>query len=139
MHLIQYCTSKSHHTVHCDARSHKTPAHTIYLFLLCLYEKPALVGENSPSLWPTMSSVISTSWYIFPLCTWNTNPTKLGNIVADRACVCIGGAFWPGGTRTIGRGTMLGPFQTERARSIREGNIVPLPIVHLEYQPHEVG
>lgn len=42
---------------------------SFYLFLVCLYENFFLVGENSPSLCPTISSVIVTSLYIFPLCT----------------------------------------------------------------------
>lgn len=62
-----------------------------------------LVGENSPSLCPTISSFISTSWYTLPLYTWNLSPTKLGNIVAERACVRMGGALLPGSGRTIGR------------------------------------
>lgn len=62
-----------------------------------------LVGENSPSLCPTISSFISTSWYTLPLYTWNLSPTKLGNIVAERACVRMGGALFPGSGRTIGR------------------------------------
>lgn len=52
-------------------------------------------GTNSPNFRPTISSVISTSWYIFPLCTENRKPTKLGNMVALRACVLMGGV--PGG------------------------------------------
>ena len=60
-------------------------------------------GENSPSLWPTMSSVTRNSWYILPLCTWNFRPTKFGSMVADRACVLIGGTCSPGLGRTIGR------------------------------------
>lgn len=65
--------------------------------------KGFLVGENSPSLWPTISSFISTSWYTLPLYTWNRSPTKLGRIVAERACVRIGGAFFPASGRMIGR------------------------------------
>jgi len=100
----------------------KTPvrmqSRPIYLFLLCLYVNRFLVltsvstnsfttqseayAENSPSLCPTISSVIATSLYIFPLCTWNTRPTKLGRMVADRAWVLIGGTFCPGAARWIG-------------------------------------
>jgi hypothetical protein len=59
-------------------------------------------AENSPNLCPTISSVISTSLYTFPLCIWKTNPTKFGRIVADRACVLIGGCFSPGAIRMMG-------------------------------------
>ena len=51
---------------------------------------------NSPSFLPTISSVMSTSLYIFPLCTWKRNPTKLGRIVALRAWVLMGVGRWPG-------------------------------------------
>ena len=60
-------------------------------------------AENSPNLWPTISSVILTSLYIFPLWTWNTRPTKLGRMVALRACVLIGGVLSPAFGRMIGR------------------------------------
>ena len=60
-------------------------------------------GENSPSLWPTMSSVTVNSWYIMPLCTWNFKPTKFGSMVAERAWVRIGATVSPGLGRTIGR------------------------------------
>jgi hypothetical protein len=52
-------------------------------------------GENSPSLWPTMSSVMRTSQYILPLYTWKMCPQKLGRIVAPRARVLMGGARSP--------------------------------------------
>ncbi len=60
-------------------------------------------GENSPSLWPTMSSVMVTSLYTLPLYTWNLRPTKLGRMVAARACVLIGFIFSPGFGRVMGR------------------------------------
>lgn len=77
------------------------PLHLTPYFLSQM--KGFLVGENSPSLWPTISSLMSTSLYILPLCTWNRSPTKLGRIVAERACVRIGGVLFPGSGRTIGR------------------------------------
>ena len=49
-----------------------------------------------------MSSTIVTSWYIFPLYTWNFSPTKFGKIVAARALVLIGIRRCPGAGRTIG-------------------------------------
>jgi hypothetical protein len=63
--------------------------------------------ENSPSLCPTMSSVTVNSWYTMPLCTWNRSPTKLGKIVADRACVLIAGAVCPGLTFGIASLSMV--------------------------------
>lgn len=45
----------------------------------------------SPSLCPTISSVIATSTYDFPLCTAKRRPTKLGRMVAARFVVRIGG------------------------------------------------
>ena len=59
-------------------------------------------GENSPSLWPTICSVMVTSWYTLPLYTWNFSPTKLGRMVAERACVRIGGVFFPATGRVMG-------------------------------------
>ena len=37
------------------------------------------VGENSPSLWPTMFSVTYTGMNFFPLCTASVCPTISGN------------------------------------------------------------
>jgi hypothetical protein len=124
----------------------------VYLFLESLYEKFFRVlslyvsrnsvddvyqnqvllmqtyGANSPSLCPTMSSVIVISSYFLPLCTWNFRPTKFGRIVAERACVLIGACRSPAFARTMGRlwtfsglwakvrvmayGRMLGPVGT---------------------------
>jgi hypothetical protein len=62
-------------------------------------------GTYSPSLFPTISSVIRISWYVFPLCTENRRPTKFGRIVAARFCVLIGGV--PGGGGSVrGRGRL---------------------------------
>jgi hypothetical protein len=97
---------------------------SVYLFLVCLYEKFFLVlfdfvshtsptlpytafvktyGANSPSLCPTMSSVIVISSYFLPLCTWNFRPTKFGRMVAERACVLIGACRSPAFARAMGR------------------------------------
>ena len=46
--------------------------------------------ENSPSLWPTMSSVTKTSVKLRPLWTWNVWPTNSGTMVQDRAHVRMG-------------------------------------------------
>src|SRR5262245_6276591 len=42
------------------------------------------VGENSPSLWPTMFSVTYTGMNFFPLCTAMVCPTNSGRIVERR-------------------------------------------------------
>jgi hypothetical protein len=52
-----------------------------------------------------MSSVIVNSWYVFPLWTWNFNPTKLGRIVAARAWVRTGGTLSLG--LTLGMGNLV--------------------------------
>lgn len=94
-----------------------------YLFLDCLYvkrlrvlqqgqrlirNKPGLgsggktYATYSPSLRPTISSVIWTSTYVLPLCTAKRRPTKFGRMVAARFVVRIGGVFGGGG-RVRGR------------------------------------
>ncbi len=47
------------------------------------------VGENSPSLWPTMFSVMKTELKVFPLCTKNVWPTKSGVTIERRDQVLI--------------------------------------------------
>src|SRR5579872_722023 len=42
------------------------------------------VGENSPSLWPTMFSVTYTGMNFFPLCTATVWPTNSGRMVERR-------------------------------------------------------
>src|SRR5688500_18681882 len=48
------------------------------------------VGENSPSLCPTMSSCTNTFRNLFPLCTSNVCPTNSGMMVHARAQVLMG-------------------------------------------------
>src|SRR5271166_4096266 len=48
------------------------------------------VGENSPSLWPTIFSVTNTELKILPLCTRKVCPTKSGVIMDRRDQVLIG-------------------------------------------------
>src|SRR6266705_1851876 len=48
------------------------------------------VGENSPSLWPTMFSVMKTELKVSPLCTKNVWPTKSGVTIEPRDQVLIG-------------------------------------------------
>src|SRR2546423_1044012 len=47
-------------------------------------------GENSPSLWPTMSSCTNTRKNLLPLWTSNVWPTNSGIIVQARAQVFTG-------------------------------------------------
>src|SRR5690606_19071642 len=76
------------------------------------------VGANSPSLWPTMSSLTDTGMNFCPLYTLNVRPTNCGRIVLRRDQVLIGArpplscassAFFSRDSSTNG------PFQTERA------------------------
>lgn len=60
-------------------------------------------GENSPSLCPTISSMIVMGLYTLPLYTSKVSPTKLGRTVAERACVRMGGWYLPSWGRTSGR------------------------------------
>src|SRR5208283_3742440 len=48
------------------------------------------VGENSPSLCPTIFSVTNTELKTFPLCTRKVCPTKSGVIIERRDQVLIG-------------------------------------------------
>jgi len=63
----------------------------IYFFLK---KKFFLVGENSPSLCPTIFSVISILLKDFPLCTLIIDPTNEGNIVEFLDLVKIGIFFF---------------------------------------------
>src|SRR5215213_438429 len=75
------------------------------------------VGENSPSLCPTMSSVTYTLRNCLPLCTRNVTPTKSGWMVQSRAHVLIGSRFpaaWAFSTLAATFGSMYGPFLRER-------------------------
>src|SRR5688572_10128779 len=55
-----------------------------------LWPRKVRVGENSPSLCPTMSSVTNTRRCLLPLCTSNVCPTNSGMIVHARAHVRMG-------------------------------------------------
>src|SRR3954467_2241229 len=55
-----------------------------------LWPRKVRVGENSPSLCPTMSSCTNTFRNLLPLCTSNVCPTNSGMIVQARAHVRIG-------------------------------------------------
>ena len=61
-----------------------------YFFFLLVCPLKFRVGENSPSLCPTVSSVAKKGMNFFPLCISNFIPTKLGVMVADRAYVLMG-------------------------------------------------
>ena len=43
----------------------------LYLFFVSLYRNGLRVGANSPSLWPTISSVTVRGMWCFPLWTRN--------------------------------------------------------------------
>src|SRR5947208_16244279 len=53
------------------------------------------VGENSPSLWPTMFSVTNTGMCRLPLWTPKVIPTICGVIVERRDQVLMAGGFGP--------------------------------------------
>jgi hypothetical protein len=53
-------------------------------------------------LCPTISSMMVTGLYTLPLYISNVRPTKLGRIVAERACVRMGGTYLPSWGRTSG-------------------------------------
>jgi hypothetical protein len=76
------------------------------------------VGENSPSLWPTIFSVINTGMCRLPLWTPNVRPTISGDIVERRDHVRIAGGFAPPSRIFLSvRETlksMYGPFFNER-------------------------
>src|ERR671913_262056 len=57
---------------------------------LPLWPRNVRVGENSPSLCPTMSSCTNTLRNLFPLWTSNVCPTNSGMIVHARAQVLMG-------------------------------------------------
>src|SRR5437763_3739621 len=51
---------------------------------LAEWPRNSRVAANSPSLWPTMFSVMYTGMNLFPLCTARVWPTKSGVIVERR-------------------------------------------------------
>src|SRR3990170_4773515 len=76
------------------------------------------VGENSPSLWPTMFSVTNTGMNLRPLCTAKVNPTMSG-VMVDRLdqVLMIFLSFWSIALRSFRSrfGSTYGPFFTDRA------------------------
>ena len=78
---------------HCAARDHFAGAGApgaASAALRPLWPRNIRVGENSPSLCPTMSSCTNTLRNLFPLWTSNVWPTNSGMIVHARAQVLIG-------------------------------------------------
>src|SRR3990167_1958337 len=74
------------------------------------------LGENSPSLWPTMFSEQITVIKFLPLCTRKVIPTISGKIVESRDQVLIS-TFCPGLTFWIfskSFGSINGPFFSDR-------------------------
>src|SRR5436190_21964715 len=72
------------------------------------------VGANSPSLWPTMSSVTNSRMCCLPLWTRNVAPTNSGTIVQSRAQVLIGSRVPTRSTFANSRTSTYGPFFRER-------------------------
>src|SRR4051812_23710473 len=76
------------------------------------------VSANSPSLWPTMFSVMYTGMCVLPLCTAIVKPMKSGTMVERRDQVLIGRLSFPPrafSTLAIKWWSTNGPFLTERA------------------------
>src|SRR5690606_26195302 len=94
------------------------------------WPRKSRVGANSPSLWPTMFSVMYTGMNLFPLCTASVCPTKSGEMVDARAHVLIT-RFSPVSFifRIFSRSlaSMYGPFLIERAISVAPPYVVALP------------
>src|SRR5262245_21155602 len=75
------------------------------------------VGANSPSLWPTMSSVTYRRIKVRPLWTRKVAPTNSGTMVQSRAHVLIGSRWlvrWALSTLASRRSSTCGPFFSER-------------------------
>src|SRR5262249_1821037 len=75
------------------------------------------VGANSPSLWPTMSSVTYSFMNCRPLWTRKFTPTNSGTMVQSRDQVLIGSRLpvrWPRSTFCIKRSSTYGPFFSDR-------------------------
>lgn len=60
-----------------------------YPFLWPAWPLNIRVGANSPSLWPTMGSVMKTGIKFLPLCTAIVSPTISGTIIEARDQVLI--------------------------------------------------
>lgn len=88
-----------------------------YLFPLLPCPRNNRVWENSPSLWPTISSETYTLMCVLPVCTRNVWPTNSGEIVERRAQVFIGSFLRSASSFSIlaiKPASMYGPFFSER-------------------------
>ena len=92
-HAAQFCSGV--HVV--SSRLARLPASGLAFLSAAARAEPAFewplkmrVCANSPSLWPTMFSVMYTGTCCLPLCTAIVSPTKSGRIVERRDHVLIG-------------------------------------------------
>src|SRR5690606_31115576 len=94
------------------------PYYLLPLSFLAICPLKFLVGENSPSLCPTMFSVTYTGINLLPLCTAKVCPKKSGDIIDLLDQVLITD-FLPESFKVStffsNLKSMLGPFFNERA------------------------
>src|SRR5262245_23856785 len=104
---------------HCSTPGSIYPSSLYYfgaaLALPPLWPRNVRVGENSPSLCPTISSVMKTLMNCRPLCTRKVCPMNSGTTVQSRAQVLSGSLRAPmRSTLASNRSLTNGPFFLER-------------------------